>query len=90
VVRTDGDPGAHDLDGLGAVPFQRMPDLTAEQYDYAEAGRLIAEAVFNPRFDYLLDPGTVDEWRPQWDHATFLPYTENERSALLDAIGGVR
>lgn len=56
----------------------------------AEAGRLIAEAVFNPRFDYLLDPGTVDEWRPQWDHETFLPYTEDERSALLDAIGGSR
>ncbi len=56
----------------------------------AEAGRHIAEAVFNPRFDYLLDPGTVDEWRPQWDHPTFLPYTDDEMTSLLDAIGGVR
>jgi len=56
----------------------------------AEAGLAIAEVVFNPRFDYLLDPGTVDEWRPQWDHPTFLPYTDDEMTALLDAIGGVR
>jgi len=56
----------------------------------AEAGLAVAEAVFNPRFDYLLDPGTVDEWRPQWDHPTFLPYTEDEMTALLNAIGGVR
>jgi len=56
----------------------------------AEAGLAIAEVVFNPRFDYLLDPGTVDEWRPQWDHPTFLPYTDDEMTSLLNAIGGVR
>ena len=56
----------------------------------AEAGLAIAEVVFNPWFDYLLDPGTVDEWRPQWDHPTFLPYTDDEMTSLLDAIGGIR
>ncbi len=54
----------------------------------AEAGLAIAEVVFNPWFDYLLDPGTVDEWRPQWDHPTFLPYTDDEMTSLLNAIGG--
>ncbi len=56
----------------------------------AEAGLAIAEVVFNPRFDYLLDPGTVDEWRPQWDHPTFLPLDTSERGMLLDAIAGIR
>jgi len=94
------------LDGLiyealsNAIPaLEILAALTRRRRDFerncqsgpdAEAGRHIAEAVFNPRFDYLLDPGTVDEWRPQWDHPTFLPLDTSERGMLLDAIEGVR
>jgi len=79
------------LEILAALTRRRRDfERNCQPGNNAEAGLAIAEVVFNPRFDYLLDPGTVDEWRPQWDHPTFLPYTEDEMTSLLNAIGGVQ
>jgi len=50
---------------------------------------VLQRAVFGPLLDWLADPKTADQWRPEWDHPTFKPLTELEYADVLKAIAGV-
>lgn len=58
-----------------------------------EAGAEISETfrrgVYEPVIDSTLLPETAEEFRPHWDHETFLPMTEEDRRALLEGIANV-
>ena len=47
-----------------------------------------ARLLFDPILDYVLDPKAVEFWRPDWDHPTFVPFTEAEKLALLGELAG--
>lgn len=51
---------------------------------------IIRDTIYMPLIDQLLDPATAESRRPQWDHETFLPLTEDDRANLLSSISGVR
>jgi hypothetical protein len=53
-----------------------------------ETSTVAAAAMFDPILDYLLDPDSVEEWRPHWDHDTFEPLTDAEKNEVLDLLAG--
>ena len=42
--------------------------------------------VYGPVIDMMLDPLTVEEYRGEWDHETFLPLTDDEKANLLTML----
>jgi len=57
--------------------------------DSREVADVFRTAVFGPLIDLTLAPATAEEWRPQWDHETFLPLTPDEQAELLADLAGV-
>jgi len=53
-----------------------------------EVANAVRRYFYEPLIDELLDPATTESWRPEWDHETFKPPTEEERRRLLDALAG--
>ena len=48
---------------------------------------VVNDFVYTPIVRWLLDPATEQEWRPQWDHATFKPLSPDERAAVIESLG---
>ncbi|WP_034226773.1 hypothetical protein [Actinotalea ferrariae] len=66
--------------------------LTTAHRSIVREGRdehdVIRRYVYDPVIDYVLDPDVQAAWRAQWDHETFQPLQEHERSHLLLALAG--
>lgn len=76
------------------MPAEIVMVLTAAQREHAgrrerEVSDVFRDTVFNPVIDYVMRPATFEYWRPQWDHETFKPLTDEERADLLDGIASL-
>lgn len=62
--------------------------MRAAERQNPKASDVLHGCVFAPVLDWLLEPGTAEQWRPQWDHPTFLPLAADERRGILLALAG--
>jgi ParB-like chromosome segregation protein Spo0J len=75
------------------TPEEIVTALTTAHRSMVREGRdehdMIGRYLLGPVIDYVLDPGEQEFWRSQWDHETFLPLSNEERSRILAALAGV-
>jgi ParB-like chromosome segregation protein Spo0J len=63
--------------------IRQMKKNNSDEYD------VISNSVYGPLIDWLLEPTTSVQWRDQWDHPTFKPLTETEKTNILAELAGV-